>query len=311
MKHYRVLSPFDGISCGQEALNRVIGRNQPYTWYASEVDNKAMDITNHNYPNTIQVGDIRELKAHMFPYTIDIIMGGSPCQDFSSAGKKEGMEVTTLKEYLRLKKQGFEFKGESHLFWEFVRLINEIKPKYFLLENVVMKGKSKMWVDIISNALGVKPIRINSNLVSAQNRDRLYWTNIPNVTVPEDKGIILSDVIPGATNGYGFGGVPNSNGVYEYPWTERKDHKSACLTRGGNRDYVMFDNDTFRKLTPEEYEILQTLPAGYTNVPGVSKTNRRKAIGNGWTVDVIKHILSFIPELKKQNQPELTEIYYE
>jgi DNA (cytosine-5)-methyltransferase 3A len=163
-----------------------------------------------------------------------------------------------------------------------------------------MRGQNKVWEDIISDTLGVKPMHINSALVSAQNRDRLYWTNIPGVTIPDDRFIYIDDIIPDARNGYGFGGVKDKiTGKYVYPWTERRDHKAACLVKRGNRDYVIFNDNTFRKLTTTEKEVLQTLPAGYTDVPGVSKTIREAGIGNGWTVEVIKHILSFIPEFEK------------
>jgi len=296
MKDYRVLSLFDGISCGQAALNRVL-RNRPYSWFASEVDKRAMAITQHNFPNTLQVGDVRSLEWYTFK-PIDIIMGGSPCQDFSVAGNKEGMfDIVSLDQYMKLRKENFKFKGESYLFWEFVRLVKEINPTYFLLENTKM---AKKWEDIITNALGVEPIRINSSLVSAQSRDRFYWTNIPNVTIPEDRFIYIDDIIPGARNGYGYGGVKNKiTGKYEYPWTERKDHKAGCLVKnGGNRDYVRFDDNTHRKITLTERELLQTLPAGYTDVPGVSTTARKEGIGNGWTVDVIEHILSHIPNIQ-------------
>ena len=170
-----VLSLFDGMSCGQIALNNIGIEYENY--YASEIDVHAIKVTQHNYPNTIQLGDIHNIKGSDLP-NIDLLMGGSPCQSFSSAGSRAG------------------FDGKSKLFWEFIRVLNEVKPKYFLLENVKMK---KEWEDIITKEMGVEPILINSNLVSAQNRERLYWTNIPNITQPNNKNIKFKDVL-GNTN---------------------------------------------------------------------------------------------------------------
>lgn len=165
-----VLSLFDGISCGHVALDRA-GINVE-NYYASEIDKYAIQITEKNYPNTIQLGDVSKLKGIQ---DINLLIGGSPCQGFSFAGKQ--LNFTDPR---------------SRLFFEYVRVLNEVKPKYFLLENVKMK---KEYQDIISKYLGVEPIEINSALVSAQNRKRLYWTNIPGVTQPEDKGIMLKDIV--------------------------------------------------------------------------------------------------------------------
>jgi DNA (cytosine-5)-methyltransferase 3A len=212
----------------------------------------------------------------MITEKVDIIIGGSPCQSFSIAGKQEG------------------FEGKSGLFWEYIRLYKLFKPTYFLLENVTMK---KEWETIINDALGVDPIRINSSLVSAQNRDRLYWTNIPGVTVPEDRKIMMSDIIPDAIGGYGRRGTPDGMGGFtNSKWTTRKDGKSNCLTRSGGCDLVTLGNGESRPLTIDEQEMLQTLPAGYTDVPGLSKTAKREAIGNSWTLEVIKHIFNFLPK---------------
>jgi DNA (cytosine-5)-methyltransferase 3A len=190
-----VLSLFDGMSCGQIALNRAGIKYDNY--YASEVDKHSIKVTQHNYPNTIQLGDITQINGSDLP-TITLMCGGSPCQNLSFAGKMKGMstkediEILTLEQYLKLKDEGFEFQGQSYLFWEYVRLLKEVKPKYFLLENVKMLKK---WENIISNVLGLEPIEINSTLVSAQNRRRLYWTNIPNINQPIDKEITLKDII--------------------------------------------------------------------------------------------------------------------
>lgn len=167
-----VLSLFDGMSCGQIALNRAGIKYDNY--FASEIDKHAIKVTQANYPDTIQLGDVTKVKGAELP-KIDLLIGGSPCQGFSFAGKQLNFD-----------------DPRSKLFFEFVRLLEETKPKYFLLENVVMK---KEYEQIITDHLGVEPILINSALVSAQNRKRLYWTNIPGVTIPKDKGILLKDIV--------------------------------------------------------------------------------------------------------------------
>jgi len=202
-----VLSLFDGMSCGQQALDRNGIKVDNY--FASEIDKYAITVTMANYPNTKQLGSVVDVDGYSLP-KIDLLMGGSPCQSFSFAGKRKGMstkdeqEILTLDHYLQLKSEGFEFEGQSYLFWEYMRLIYECKPKYFLLENVMMGEK---WEKILSRAIGVNPIMINSSLLSAQNRQRLYWTNIglepsglfgyPQSTIeqPKDKGILLKDVL--------------------------------------------------------------------------------------------------------------------
>lgn len=202
-----VLSLFDGMSCGQQALERagVIVDN----YYASEIDKYAIQVTMANYPNTIQLGSVVNVDGYSLP-KIDLLIGGSPCQSFSFAGKRKGMstkcetEILTLEHYLELKADGYEFEGQSYLFWEFMRLLNECKPTYFLLENVEMGEK---WEKVLSKAIGVNGIHINSALVSAQNRKRIYWTNIglepgglfgdlvSTIQQPKDKGILLKDVL--------------------------------------------------------------------------------------------------------------------
>ena len=173
-----VLSLFDGMSCAQIALERAgVSVNK---YYACEIDPYAIKVTQANYPSTIQLGSITDLQwndmtlhSHLRP-KIDLLVGGSPCQGFSFAGKRANFN-----------------DPRSKLFFEYVRLLKEIKPKYFLLENVKMNKKSE---NVISDLLGVKPVEINSNLVSAQNRKRLYWTNIP-FNMPTDKGLVLQDII--------------------------------------------------------------------------------------------------------------------
>jgi len=202
-----VLSLFDGMSCGQQALERTGIKVDNY--YASEIDKYAIQVTMANYPNTIQLGSVVDVNGYDLP-NIDLLIGGSPCQSFSFAGKRKGMstkdeqEILTLEHYLQLKSEGYEFEGQSYLFWEYMRLIYEVKPKYFLLENVMMGEK---WEKVLSKAIGVTPIMINSSLVSAQNRKRLYWTNIGMesaglfgypvsiIEQPKDKGILLKDIL--------------------------------------------------------------------------------------------------------------------
>jgi DNA-cytosine methyltransferase len=167
-----VLSLFDGISCGQLALERAGIRYDNY--YASEIDKYAIAVTQYRYPKTIQLGDVCNVNVDDLP-SIDLLIGGSPCQGFSVAGKRLAFD-----------------DPRSKLFFEFVRIMKECKPRYFLLENVRMK---KEHLDIITNYMGVEPIKINSALVSAQNRVRYYWTNIPNITQPEDREIYLKDIL--------------------------------------------------------------------------------------------------------------------
>ena len=207
---------FDGISCGQVALQKA---NIPVKQYlASEVDKYAIQITQKNYPSTIQLGDVTKITYKDGTlYTenreyhigkVDLLIGGSPCQSFTFAGKREGMvtkeniEITTLEQYLELKENGFSFKGQSYLFWEYARLLKEVNPTYFLLENVKM---SKHWQDVITKTVGVNPININSELLSAQRRNRLYWTNINKgeIDLPKDKGLLLKDIIREAVHTYG------------------------------------------------------------------------------------------------------------
>lgn len=270
-----VLSLFDGISCGQVALERVGIKIDNY--FASEIDESAIKVTMKNYPKTIQLGDVTEIKSVDLP-KIHLLIGGSPCQGFSLAGKQ------------------LNFKDErSKLFFEYVRLLNELKPKYFLLENVKMK---KEFQDIISQHLGVEPIEINSSLVSGQNRVRLYWTNIPNITQPQDKDIKFYDVIDKEREWFPL--LPWCLKV----WGDKRkvdclrtieNEKSFCLTTNRSHPknyYLNKDRNMMTKLTSDEAERLQTLPQGYTK--GIAEGHRFKALGNGWTVDVIAHIFKGI-----------------
>jgi len=317
-----VLSLFDGMACGRIALERAGIPVDNY--FAAEIDKYAIQIAQKNYPEITQLGDVRNINEKLDLPSIDLVIGGSPCQGFSRAGK------------------GLNFEDpRSALFFEFVRILNEAAPQYFLLENVQMKQQHQ---DVVNAYLGVEPLKINSALVSAQNRVRLYWTNIPNIKQPEDKNIILPDILEEGNvdreksycldANYFKGG--NLKSYFEkhrrqlvfsqpapYPlsspnllvreatkkgYTEIKDgdcfdatflksktrrgrnmkNKSNCLT-AANYDYMRYEYPTYRKLTPTECERLQTVPDGYT--AGVSNTQRYKMLGNGWTVDIIAHIL--------------------
>ncbi len=305
-----VLSLFDGMSCGQQALQRAGFKVENY--FASEIDKYAIQVTMANFPNTIQLGSVVNVDGYSLP-KIDILIGGSPCQSFSFAGKRKGMatkdeqEILTLEHYLELKSDGFEFEGQSYLFWEYMRLLNETKPKYFLLENVMMGEK---WENVLSKAIGVKPIMINSDLVSAQNRQRLYWTNIglkPSglfgdlesiIQLPKDKGILLKDIL---NNNYEF--KPLTKWFFSKWGSKQKidslktinDLKSNCITTNKSHSknyYLSVDRKFARMLERDEVERLQTVENGYTNV--LPKTEAHRVLGNGWTVDVIVHILNYM-----------------
>lgn len=290
----RVLSLFDGISCGRIALDRAAVSYSAY--YASEIDKFAIQVSQANYPDIIRLGDITKLDCSILP-EIDLVIGGSPCQSFSRSGDGSG------------------FDGKSGLFYEYVRVLKEVKPKYFLLENVVMK---KDWERHISDILGVEPVMIDSTLFSAQKRQRLYWTNIPFDHAPQNRNITVADIF----TGIGGGRITlNDNPVVlkrdggkfwirnatkqgyliaqdgdcvnlEVPNSKTRrgrvsKGKTNTLNTACNYGYVYGGNLVELNIT--EYERLQTLPDGYTE--GISIAQRKKVIGNGWTVDVIAHIL--------------------
>lgn len=277
-----VLSLFDGISCGQIALERAgIGVEN---YFASEIDEYAIKICKQNYPNTTHIGSVVDIKANNLP-KIDLLIGGSPCQSFSTMGLyREGIGD----------KIGFE--GKSGLFWEYVRILKQTNPKYFLLENVVMK---KEWEDLISEALGVKPIKINSALLSHQRRNRLYWTNIPNIKQPIDLGLDFRNIIETDVDEKYYLTERAVERVREKQGFDLVTNKSKCLfatyyknNSNSREGQIVETNGRLRRLTPKECEILQTLPIDYTK--GFSDTQRYKSIGNGWTVNVIAHIFSFL-----------------
>lgn len=291
MKELTVLSLFDGIACGRVALERA---GIPVKRYiASEIEPNAIKVAMSNYPDIEQIGDVVKINTKELP-EIDILIGGSPCQGFSASGK------------------GLNFVDpRSRLFFEYVRILKEVRPRYFLLENVKMK---KEWSAIISDYLGVEPIEINSSTVSAQNRTRLYWTNIPKVTQPKDRGIKLEDILedvewkqPGAIRGRRLNkGVIVGRRFTQCLEVRRTNtDKSNCITTvdkdnvltplpPGRYSDAFKEKLPFRYYTTKEYCRLQTLPDDYLDM--IPESQARKALGNGWTVDVIAHILSAIPK---------------
>lgn len=313
-----VLSCFDGVSCGQVALDRLGVKVDQY--FASEIDKYPIKITQKNYPETIQLGCITGVKNIDLP-EIDLLIGGSPCQGFSFSGKRLNFD-----------------DPRSKLFFEFEDLLKKLKPKYFLLENVMMDARSHI---TMSKRLGVTPIKINSALVSAQNRERYYWTNIPGtektlfgniISQPEDKGIFLKDIVEngivdteksycldasyykGSQNGKlyleksrrqiviteGQTVLHNLYGGFKEDFPRIFNEKSPTIrtAAGGGHIPSLFMKWCYDKkdiilknrlLTPIECERLQTLKDNYTK--GISPSQRYKALGNGWTVEVIVHIL--------------------
>src|SRR5574343_175689 len=274
-----VLSLFDGMSCGQIALNRAGIKYDNY--FACEIDKHAIKVTQHNYPNTIQLGDVTKVSAKDLP-KIDLLIGGSPCQSISNLGKKDGLD------------------GKSGLFFEYLRLLKEIQeynPSVkFLLENEVGNRAASAK---ISELLGFDGILINSNSFTAQNRARYYWTNIEvSKIVPKD--IVLKDVLDVdpdesciLTEGR-FKWLTGNKGAecVKKRYAAIDPIKANCLTARSdaswNCNYVTREGDGLPKLTWSEYEKLQTVPVGYTSV--VKTSERYKMLGNGWTVDVIAHI---------------------
>lgn len=292
-----VLSLFDGMSCGMIALDRAGIRVSEY--YSSEIDKHAIKVSEANYPQIKRLGDVQSINYQMLP-GIDLLIGGSPCQGFSLAGK--GLNFTDPR---------------SALFFEFVHALKTLKPKYFLLENVKMKKEIQ---DAISKLLGCQPIKINSALVSAQNRVRLYWTNIPGVAQPEDRDIKLVDILDLHLKSCKVGlavrdkskcvrvGGRNSPIGSKQEWdspfqriskngtVKPSIKKAACLTSGANSggnhsDMDILHSELFtRRYSITECERLQSVPDGYTQNKGVSNSQCYKMLGNGWTVDVIAHI---------------------
>jgi DNA (cytosine-5)-methyltransferase 3A len=307
MKKIKILSLFDGMSGGQIAFSKLMN-GRPYDWYSSEIDKRSIAITQYNFPNTIQLGDVRNIDKKMIKRLLadgdfDAVIAGSPCKNVSQSGNRKGMitkcgiEIVSVEQYRKLKKEGKEFEGQSYLFWEYIDKLELIKPKNSFLENVTMGGQMQKWEKIMSKAIGREPIRVNSSLVTAQNRDRLYWPSF-DVTIPEDENIMIYDVIPDAMCAYGESGRQlNGSSKYTQVGANRKDGKANCLTTNSKRRWITMYDGSRRPLTIEECEILQGVPVGYTDVPGVSLTARFEALGNGWTVPLIEHFFSHIPEL--------------
>lgn len=320
----RVLSLFDGMGCGMIAL-RELGI-EPEVYYASEIDKYAIMQTSRNFPDVIHVGDVRELDISNLG-RIDLLIGGSPCTDFSFGGRMAGastadkQEILSLERYLELRDAGCEFEGESFLFWEYVRILTELREVnpdiLFLLENVEMQKK---WENVINGALGIKGIHINSALVSAQSRKRIYWSNIRTgiyglfgdlhtfIPLPADNGLYLRDILDESVDPKYILSDKMMEWIKRH--SEKKnikvnimsiDEKSHCLTSTalckGNlaTDYipvVVDGRNKLRKYTPAECARLQTVPDWYKWY--CSDTQIYKMLGNGWTISVIKHIFSFI-----------------
>lgn len=293
----RVLSLFDGIACGRIALERAGVPVDPFGGYhASEIDRFAMDVAHDNYPDITFRGDIRNLSAHRWEF--DLVMGGSPCQGFSLIGKRLDWD-----------------DPRSQLFWEFIRILEQVQPKYFLFENVVMR---KSVQDAITAQLGVDPILIDSALFSAQSRQRLYWTNIP-IAPFQHQGHTMAGVlgynhcIGAAMRSRYINGVSGkTHQVIEL----RKDLKANAITTAQKNSMIAIKGELTlaglykpapqgykaRYLEVEEAEKLMTIPVGYTSA--VSKTRALKLLGNAWTVDVIAHILRGMDYEKKMDTLE-------
>ena len=292
MKKLKVISLFDGMSNGRIGLERAGIPVDRY--HASEIEPKPIMVSEHNYPMITQVGNVCDLDPADFK-DFDLLIGGSPCQSMSVAGKghgittTDGMVVDSLGKYLFLK----EVMG--------------------LLENVV----NKFWAPLISKELGVNPHHINSSVVVAQNRDRHYWTNIEYTPIRRRHyGLTLDSIIPNAVSGAGSRGVPQKNWVktpdnpvlHKPNFTVRKDGLANCLTaNAGNTCRKYQDkNGDIQVINVQQAEQLQTVPVGYTDVPGVSNHQKFKMLGNGWTVEVIAHFFSCLRKEIERKEPVLS-----
>ena len=313
----RVISLFDGVSCTRQALDNL---GIPVKYFASEVDPKAIEITQRNFPDVTQIGDVKHVSGYNSIYShhgIDLFIGGSPCQDLSFAGHQAGLKEGT----------------RSSLFFEYVRILREVQVHspdvVFILENVKMSKKNQ---NIISQELGVEPIEINASLVSAQSRRRLFWCNRP-IRQPQDSGIVLNNILEdgfvsdrnksfcidanywkgGNLKSYfekhrrqlvfdkvlcgAFRGRYNSDGSTSQKLELRFDGKTNSLTTVQKDNVaVACDREQWRKLTVKECERLQGMKDDYTKYDSTGKvianTHRYKAIGNAFNVPVIQHILS-------------------
>lgn len=286
-----VLSLFDGISCGMVALERAGIEVDKYISY--EIEHNAIEISKKNYPEIVRGGDVTKEDFTKYKGKIDILIGGSPCQNLCSCGNRKGLEGE-----------------ESRLFFDYVRALYETEAKWFLLENNATMTKENQ--DIITGIMGVEPIYINSNLLTAQERKRLYWTNIPDIKQPEDKGIFLRDIVQPREEKKEYEcykrmmAKEEGTLAHKKAWSQVKtlDQKSRALTTAQNisnsgATNIKYSDTEYYILTPLECERLQTLPDNYTE--GVSNTQRYKAIGNGWTVDVIAHIFKYLKKAIEEN----------
>ena len=306
MEGITVLSLFDGISCGQLALKRAGIKVKRY--YASEIKEIAIKVTMQHFPETVQSGDVTKVKYDrenkklitekgiFEAVDIDLVIGGSPCQNFSIARVSMGTKEI----------EGLE--GEkSKLFYEYLRILREVQPKYFLLENVKMKKESE---NELNEYMGVKGLHINSELVTFAKRPRIYWTNIPGVEIPEDKGVSFQsfkDTDPEYCREFKVKRTPSR----ERMWNQGKGRetesncenvtyaeKVGCITRKQDRcpnSGLIECEDFCRYLTRREIELAQTLPVGYTNA--LSYYQMQDVCGDGWTVDVIAHIFKYAKDL--------------
>ena len=302
-----VLSVFDGISCAKIALDQLKINVSKY--FASEIDRHAIAVAKANHPDIIHLGDIKNIVAKDLP-KIDLFIGGSPCQDLSNAQKGLGLKGS-----------------KSGLFYEYIRLLNEVKPKYFLLENVKNK-----WANIMNEYVGLSYIEVNSAVYSAQSRPRYYWTNIDfdkfpsNVCQLEIKDILEEDIdtkyflekegLHDFINSANINRTKSKDGinrVFEIPRTIHNDNerqrrvysinsKSPTILARADTTKILVNNK-IRKLTPLECERLQCIPDNYTSIS--SDTQRYKMIGNAFTVSVIKH---FLQGLNKAPKITISEI---
>lgn len=277
------------MSCGRIAAQRAGLKIDKY--YASEIDQPAICVTMDNYPDTIQLGDVTTWRSWDIDWSsIELLIGGSPCQGFSSAGRD---------------RLAFE-DPRSVLFFQYVDILNHIRkhnPKVkFLLENVKMKQE---WADKISQILGASPVFINSSLVSAQSRQRFYWASWE-FSPPQDQNIKMSDILePGYYStrdksycldaNYGKG--TNFRRFFfkaSRPIVLENGYVPAITTEETANDVMHADGNRWRLLLPVECERLQTVPEGYTQA--AKRFERYKMLGNGWTVDVVAHIFSHLSE---------------
>lgn len=304
MRPLKVISMFDGISCGMIALERAGIPIEVYQ--AWEIEPSAIKISQAHYPNIVRNGDVMKADFALFQ-DYDLLIGGSPCQGWSCSKNWKAKQKKEL--YIN---EGIGWE----LFKQYKRCLDEAHPTYFLYENNYRISQNI--IDNISLELGVQPILIDSSLVSAQRRKRLYWTNIPNVTQPEDLGIVLKDIYqPDSslvkTDRRILKTAIETPNYVKYDllqkghWSQQDrlyylDGKAPTIpkSRTKTKCNILLDrNDlsTYKQISVLEAERCQTLPDNYTNVEGLTETQRFEAIGNGWTVNVIAHILKNLKDV--------------